>query len=135
MQTTNRTSTSNTTKKLRSRLLIGAGIALLAFALAACGSSSKNSGNGSTSPPSASSGADITIANLTFTSKPVKAGATVTVKNTDDVTHTVTSDDGSSFNITVNGGTTATFKAPATAGSYKYHCNIHASMHGTLTVS
>jgi plastocyanin len=131
MQTTNPNSTSNTTKKLRSRILIGACIALLAFALAACSSSSKSSGSTSAGSP------DITIANLTFKPNPatVKGGATVTVKNTDDLTHTVTSDDGSSFNITVNAGSTATFTAPSKAGSYKYHCNIHSTMHGVLTVS
>ena len=56
------------------------------------------------------------------------------ITNTDNVTHTVTSDDGSSFNVTVPGGKTATFTAPA-AGTYKFHCNIHSSMHGTLTVT
>jgi|1186.fasta_scaffold371009_2 plastocyanin len=126
---------TTTSKTVRSRILVGACIALLAFALAACSSSSKSSDTSTTQTPSAGATADITIANLGFKSTPVKSGATVTVKNMDDVTHTVTSDDDSSFNITVNGGETATFTAPAKAGSYDYHCNIHSSMHGTLTVS
>ena len=65
----------------------------------------------------------------------VKAGATVSVKNTDDLTHTVTSDDGHSFNITINAGDTGKFTAPSTPGTYKYHCTIHSTMHGVLTVT
>jgi len=75
--------------------------------------------------------------NLAFTPSTVaaKAGATVTITNKDQVTHTVTSDDGTSFNVTVQGGKTATITAPSKAGTYKFHCNIHSSMHGTLTVT
>jgi plastocyanin len=28
-----------------------------------------------------------------------------------------------------------TFVAPKAAGTYKFHCNIHANMHGVLTVT
>jgi plastocyanin len=72
--------------------------------------------------------------NLQFTTTPVKAGATVTVQNKDDVQHTVTADDGKSFNITIDPGKTATFTAPSAKGDYKFHCNIHTTMTGTLTV-
>ena len=59
---------------------------------------------------------------LKFTvTAPVKAGATVTA------------DDGS-FNISIGPGKTATFTAPSAAGDYKFHCNIHSQMTGTLTV-
>ena len=64
----------------------------------------------------------------------VLVGTTVTWKNEDSINHTVTADDGTSFNVSVDAGKTATFTAPA-AGTYKFHCNIHASMHGTLTVT
>jgi plastocyanin len=101
-------------------------IALLAVGLAACGSSSKKS--------SGSGSAAITIKNLTFTSTPVKAGSTVTVKNNDSFDHTVTADD-NSFNVTVHGGSTATFTAPSAPGDVKFHCTIHSSMHGTLSVT
>ena len=99
--------------------------AILAVSLlAACSSS----GGSSTS-------AAITMQNLQFkVTAPVKAGSTVTVKNNDSVEHTVTSDDSKSFNISVQPGKTATFTAPASAGDYKFHCNIHSQMHGTLTV-
>jgi len=104
----------------------------LAVGLAACGSSSKSSG-GSASD----STAQITIDNssgFTFHPTPVKAGSTVTVKNSTDTTHTVTQD-GGGFDVTVDAGKTATFTAPAAAGSYKFHCNIHSFMHATLTVT
>ena len=108
------------------RALALAVVLALTLVLAACGSSSGGS---------SSSAADITIKNLTFpATTSVAAGATVTVQNDDSVTHTVTSDDGKSFNITVNPGKSATFTAPA-AGTYKYHCNIHSQMHGSLTVT
>jgi len=96
----------------------------LGLTLAACGGSSKSSGS-----------ADISMKNLQFTvAGPVASGATVTIKNNDTVTHTVTSDDGTSFNLTVNAGSSASFKAPTKAGIYKFHCNIHSQMHGVLTV-
>lgn len=43
-------------------------------------------------------------------------------------------DDAGSFNVQVPGGGTATLVIPA-AGTYKIHCNIHGSMHGTITVA
>ncbi len=65
----------------------------------------------------------------------VSAGATVTVTNEDDVAHTVTSDDGSSFDVNVPAGETATFTAPDKAGDFAYHCTYHGNMTATLTVS
>ena len=95
--------------------------------LAAC-SSSGSSGSSSSSP-------DITIKDITFpSSTSVSAGATVTIKNDDTVMHTVTADDNKSFDVSVNPGKTATFTAPS-AGTYKFHCKIHSTMHGSLTVT
>jgi plastocyanin len=103
-------------------------VAALALSLAACSSSSKGSSSGSGS-------AVITMQNTSFkVTGPVKAGATVNIKNNDSFQHTVTSDDGTSFDVTVDGGKTATITAPSKAGSYKFHCNIHSNMHATLTV-
>ncbi len=98
-------------------------VALTLTLFAACGSSGGSSSSG-----------DVTMKNLAFTTKPVKVGATVTVQNKDDVQHTVTADDGHSFDVTVDPGKSATFTAPSKAGDYKFHCNIHTQMHGTLTV-
>src|SRR5258708_30904157 len=116
---------------MQRRLLTFIAISTLAIGLAACGSSNKTS-----TPPAAtgSSAAQITIdSSFTFHVTPVKAGSTVTVKNDASVQHTVTQD-GGGFNVTIDPGKTATFTAPA-AGTYKFHCNIHTFMKGTLTVS
>ncbi|HEV7524433.1 MAG TPA: cupredoxin domain-containing protein [Acidimicrobiia bacterium] len=103
----------------------------LAIGLAACGSSNKGTAS---NPPAASGTAQITIDSaFKFNVTPVKAGSTVTVKNTSSSQHTVTQD-GGGFKVTIDAGKTATFTAPA-AGSYKFHCNIHNFMKGTLTVS
>jgi plastocyanin len=106
------------------RLALVFAVVLALTALAACSSSGGNSSPG-----------DITMKDLQFTvAAPVKSGATVTVKNNDDVEHTVTADDGTSFNVTIEPGKTATFTEPGSAGDYKFHCNIHSQMKGTLTV-
>jgi len=121
---------SNTTIRApRSRLAILAVVVFaLGLSLAACSSSSKSGSSGSGS-------AVITMQNTAFkVARPVKAGATVNIKNNDPFTHTVTSDDGTSFNVSVDGGKTATITAPSKAGTYKFHCNIHSTMHATLTV-
>jgi plastocyanin len=112
------------------RLSILLVVAGLAIALTACSSSGSK---GAKRP--ATSGA-ITIANFAFAKgATAKAGSTVTATNNDTTAHTVTSDDGSSFNVRVEAGKTATFTAPSKAGTYKFHCNIHSTMHGTLKVT
>jgi plastocyanin len=125
---------------MRKSMIFPVVILALGLALAACGSSSKSSNKSSSSSTNSSNGsstnsaADITIQNFSFTTKPVKAGATVTVVNKDTTEHTVTSDDGSSFNKSVPAGKTVTFTAPSKAGTVKFHCSIHTFMHGQLTV-
>jgi hypothetical protein len=65
---------------------------------------------------------------------PVAAGSMVTVMNMDTAAYTVTSDDGHSFSVKVAAGATATFKAPGEPGSYPFHGDATAGMHGVLTV-
>ena len=91
------------------------------------------SGTGTT--PAAAT-AMITIKNFKYqVSGPVQPGEKVTVKNNDNVSHTVTADQSKSlFDVTVEPGHTMTFTAPTKAGTYKFHCNFHANMHGTLVV-
>ena len=81
-------------------------------------------------------GKTITISTLTFSPGKLKvnAGQKIKIVNQDAVAHTVTSDDGTSFDVAVPAKTTVTFNAPATAGKYKYHCSIHTTMHGLLIV-
>ena len=64
----------------------------------------------------------------------VKAGQKIKIVNQDAVAHTVTSDDGTSFNVPVPGKSTVVVKAPMTAGKYAYHCTIHPTMHGMMIV-
>jgi plastocyanin len=117
------------TRPRRTGLALVLAVALALTVLAACSSSSKSSGSSSSGTPV------ITMQNTAFSvAGPVKAGATVDIKNNDSFTHTVTSDDGSSFNVSVDGGKSATITAPSKPGSYKFHCNIHSTMHATLIV-
>ncbi len=78
----------------------------------------------------------ITIHTYAFTTpKAVAPGARVKVVNLDDVFHTVTSDDGSSFSVgAAHSGGTAHFKAPSEPGRYEFHCIVHPSMTGVLVV-
>ena len=113
---------------LTRRLSVLVVVAGLAVALSACSSS------GSKGSASTGGGATISIANFTFSDTSAKAGSTVTVSNNDSTKHTVTADDGS-FDVTVDPGKSVTFTAPSTAGAVKFHCKIHSTMHGTLTVT
>jgi plastocyanin len=77
----------------------------------------------------------ITIKNFAFgTPITVKPGATVSVLNDGDQTHTLSADDTTLFDTgPIVGGKTVTFVAPTKPGTYKFHCNIH-DMHGSLQV-
>ncbi len=108
---------------------------MLACCVAALGLAACSSGSSSSTGTNAGAAATITIKNLTFAVPPsVHAGARVTVRNDDGFQHTVSADDGQ-FGVSVNGNGTATFTAPSKPGSYPFHCNIHSTMHGTLTVT
>lgn len=64
----------------------------------------------------------------------VKAGATITWKNVSSVPHTVTSDDGQTFDSgNVAPGGTYQFKF-TTGGAFSYHCNIHPYMRAAINV-
>ena len=65
----------------------------------------------------------------------VKMGTTIVWKNKDAMAHTVTSDDGTRFSSgNLASGASFSFQA-TTAGSFPYHCEYHANMHGTLVVN
>jgi amicyanin len=80
---------------------------------------------------------DVTIDNFTFTPAEitVKAGATVTWTNRDDIPHTVTSAAHPpifrSPALDTNETTSVTFNTP---GVYRYFCSLHAHMQGTVIV-
>ena len=96
-------------------------------------SCSKSSNN---STPSVSNGNTITINGMSFPANTtVKQGSTVVWNNKDGTAHTVTSDDGTSFDSkTLESGSTFSYVANA-VGSFPYHCNFHSNMKGTLTVT
>ena len=64
----------------------------------------------------------------------VAAGTTVTFANQDSVPHTVTSDDGLFDTGQLSPGQSAQLTFTG-AGTYPYHCAIHPSMTGVLTVA
>lgn len=118
-----------------------AAVLFTAALLAACGSSGHKPTPAAapTGAAGGSSGAVIVIKNFAYhpSSLTVAPGATVTVKNEDSATHTLTATDPHNgvFNTgDIQPGTSTTFKAPSTAGSYAYICLIHQFMHGTLVV-
>jgi len=64
----------------------------------------------------------------------IQVGDTVTWTNLDSMSHTITSDSGtelSSSSFGKNGVYSHTF---STVGNFAYHCAIHSSMKGTITV-
>jgi plastocyanin len=123
-----------TMKRRKFLVVVSAAAAALA---AGCG----GGGNGATaSAPSggASSGTPPSISIRDFKFSPdtssVRSGARVRVTNRDSAPHSVTADDGHSFDSgTVQPGASASIQAPG-AGTYAYHCTIHPFMTGRLVV-
>jgi plastocyanin len=109
-----------------------------AVLLAACSSgATKTASHPSNSSSNAVAGSTIVIKNFAFSpdSISVKPGATVTVKNEDEVTHTLTADSGAFTTGNLTGGSTMHFNAPTKPGSYAYRCSIHQFMTGTVVVT
>ena len=61
-------------------------------------------------------------------------GEPVTWTNASGVTHTVTSDDGPELDSGPIGPGEAYGHVFEVPGTYAYHCSIHSTMHGTITV-
>ncbi len=122
--------------RLTAIALIAAGVALAAHG---CGSDKKNP----TGPGGGGTPADVTInivgnsGSSSFSPSPttVTVGQTVSWKNNDTTTHTSTAD-GSAWNTNnIAAGATSAPITMSAAGTFPYHCNIHSSMTGTLTVN
>jgi plastocyanin len=125
---------------MRSRTFTLLSTAAVAAVLATgCGDDGGSGASAGAAPSAgASSGtpSGITISNFKFSPSTlqVKNGTRIKVANDDSTTHTVTADDGHSFDSgDVNSGASTTIGAPA-AGTYSYHCTIHPFMHGKLVV-
>jgi plastocyanin len=122
------------------RLATASFTVLAVIALAACsGSSSSAAATAAASQaPAAPAGGATAVSIKDFAFSPasdsVPTGSKVTWTNNDTTAHTVTFDDGSADSGNLAPGSTFdhTF---ATAGTFAYHCTIHSSMHGTVTVT
>ena len=120
--------------------LVGLTIAA-ALTIAACGSAaSETPASAAPSEPASAAPSEPATTGLTFTIEGFKlpavsapVGETVTWKNLDSVGHTVTLDDGS-VNGTISAGSTFSHGFD-TAGTFPYHCDIHKSMTGTITIT
>lgn len=79
----------------------------------------------------------VEIKNFTYTPRyfTVPPGATVAVRNNDQVIHTITADNGAFNTGNLAQGVPSTFQAPTKPGKYPFHCFHHPYMTGTLTVS
>lgn len=108
--------------------------ALLVLPAAACGSSdesSSNAGTATTSDPIA----EVVVVNYVFPPVTTTPGAQLRFVNKDDESHTVTADDGTFKIGPFDNKTPTVLVAPATPGSFAFHCEIHPTMHGTLVVN
>ena len=86
-----------------------------------------------TSPSSNAS--SVSIANFSFSpaTLSVSVGTKVTWTNNDTVTHTVTADQGAFDSNNLSPGSSFSFTFTK-AGTYAYHCKIHATMMATIIV-
>lgn len=118
----------------RSRLTALAMLLAISTVLAAC----SNSSTPAPAQPSPSPGGiqnAVSISNLAFSPAliTIPVGTKVTWTNNDPTTHTVTADDGKSFNSgDIAAGATYAFTF-MTVGTFPYHCTIHG-MKGKVVV-
>jgi len=127
---------------------------ILAFALAACGSSSKSSSSSSAAAPSPAPAAStpsstpssaptggavaVTMQNIAFNPATLhaKVGETVKWTNMDQVPHNVTYVGGPKFASSSTFGNGGTFSLKLTkAGTIQYRCTIHPQMVATIVVA
>ena len=106
-----------------------AGMAI--FFMNAC---SKSDTNGSGMMTPAAQNVSIQSTGFQPATVTVVLGTKILWTNMDVADHTVTSDDGTSFNSgTISPNGTYTFTTVA-LGSYTYHCSLHPALVGTLQV-
>ena len=133
-------STSVLSRRTRRGLRLAAAVVVVAAFAGACSKSDSpaidTSGATTTTAGAAAAASDqIVIKDFEFSpvSLTVKVGTAVTWTNTGSTDHTVTADDG-----TFDAGHIAPGKkfphTFATAGTFKFHCAIHSSMVGSVTV-
>jgi plastocyanin len=120
------------------RLTIPVALLVAASFLGLAGCKSEGGGDvtpDSTAPPNVPAG-QVLVKSISFTPKEVRAtvGKPVTWKFDDGgLEHTVTADDNSFDSGRMSSGTyDHSFTA---AGTFNYHCQVHARMHGTVIVT
>ena len=101
---------------------------------------SKDSSNpySSTSPPSSTpppQSSTVVMMNIAFNpgTLTVSKGTSVTWQNNDGVTHTSTSDNGVWDTGNIGGGSSKSVTF-SNAGTFNYHCSLHAGMTGSIVV-
>lgn len=119
---------------------------VVAFGLAACSGDDDDSGtvadSGASTTAAASGGEEANTVKVTAEGtafNPTTATATAgdvhfSITNNDGFNHTFTID-GTDVDIELAPGKTSTGEGELKAGSYDWHCSIHSSMKGTLTVT
>jgi plastocyanin len=119
-------------------LLASAAVALLLFGLAACGSddSTPAAGDGGSTTTAATAAEKVVVAeDFSLTDLAIRPGELFTLDNQGGTAHTLTADDGSFDSGPVDAGSQSTpLTALDTPGEYPFHCSIHGTMTGTLTV-
>lgn len=121
-----------------------AAAALAALLLVGCGGNNSSSTPVTPSPTTgggASPDVTITIVGMngsqSYSPNPatVKVGQTVAWRNADVIAHTATANGGAFNTGTIAAGATSSPIMMSTAGSFDYHCTIHPTMVGTVTVT
>ncbi len=111
---------------------------IIGIAIISCSKSGGTYGSPTPPPPPPPSGAGVIgMSGSSFSPSgvSVKVGTKVTWTNNDNVAHTVTSNNGTTFDSgTLAVGASFSF-TPTVAGSFPYHCNFHGGMAGTITVT
>jgi len=137
------TTEESSSPRSKGRLSLAVLALVVAALLAGCSSHSKaasstTSGESGAASSGSASSATIVIKNFSFhpATLTVAPGTKVKVINEDSATHTVTATvDNQIFNTgDIAPGSSGSFVAPSTAGTYPYICLIHQFMHGTLVV-
>jgi plastocyanin len=114
------------------RLMVLVGVVAV-LGLASCsGDTTTTPTDGETSSSTGGGAGTLTIADIAFSPSSVTAGdgGTLTITNEDSVTHTFTMDDGSVDEEVPGGGS---IEVTITAAG-PFHCNIHPSMTGTVSL-
>jgi plastocyanin len=135
---------------LRTRAFAGVATISLALLVAACSGGATTAPTAAAGTPAGSAaagspaagGSAVSIVDFAFnpTTLTVAKGTSVTWTNTGTSGHTVSADDksfdsdASNTNATLANGATFSHTFD-TAGTFAYHCKVHSSMTGTITVT